>query len=453
MLLYFWSKCVGGKIVYLRLLSTIFGLAAIPLVFVLARQFYGSFAAFLAALCFTFSPYEIYYSQEIRPYCVLPFLALLSVYGLVWGLRTNKPGYWALHVLANVLLCFTHMVASLLPIVEGGYLLLFYWNRRRLLLGWGTLHVLLMMAYVCWIKTLNLEMAVGISTEAQRPVLVEQILKYALLLVLMAGGTASRQSLDLDARLPTSGDLLLFVVVYGLIGQFLIRTFRVWLAREQTSESGTRTSLQDCESAQMGNFDNVVCWIRVNALLALWLFVPPLMVILADSVWVQFFRVRYFTYSSPALYILLAGAVCSLRLRRWRVWALVLLTVLYAYEVGMAKTCPMRADWRTASEYVLAHRQPGEAVVVFPGIIGGIIKLVSALPYSDLTRMPQALFMYEMGGICPKRLPFWVMGFSFMLESQELEEVLREKKYDFDLRVIPGSPPISVYHLTPNDAA
>jgi len=448
-LLYYWSKWVGTEPIRLRLLSVFFGLAAIPWVFILGRRLYGPPIALLATAIFAVSPYEIYYSQEVRPYCVLPLLGLLSVYGFVAGLESGKPGYWLLNLVANLCLCSCHMFATLLPVAEACYLFLFFRDRKWLLCWWGALHLSFMVAYLYWISTLHLHTVMVIGTEAQLPGLAEQILKLAILAITMAGGIARRQSLDFDMSYPTSGDLLLFVTVLLLFRYFLIRTARVWFAHRQTLRSSGTASREDGEFSRAAHPADPTSRIHATALLSMWLAIPPLVIILGDSIWVQFFRIRYFVECSPALYILLAAALCSVASKRWRAWLLVLLAMLYAYEVGMAKTCPMRADWKTASEYVLEHRQPGEAVVVSPGMFGGIIRLVSKLPYEDLTRMPDFRFMYDLAGICAKQKPFWAMSLSLIMAQQGLEDALRQVGYDFKLHVVAGSPTISVYYLTP----
>jgi hypothetical protein len=98
-----WMKLGGSAEIWIRLPSVIFGVASVALCYALARRFGSSSIALLAAALMTFSTSQIFHSQEVRMYTLLPFLMLCSGYGLArWS---ERPRWWwlAFHGVAGCL--------------------------------------------------------------------------------------------------------------------------------------------------------------------------------------------------------------------------------------------------------------------------------------------------------------------------------------------------------------
>src|SRR5499426_2866305 len=69
---------LGDSDFLLRLLSTLCGIASLPILYVLGRELTSKKAAVFAVFVLAFSPFHIWYSQEARMYSQLLFLSLLS---------------------------------------------------------------------------------------------------------------------------------------------------------------------------------------------------------------------------------------------------------------------------------------------------------------------------------------------------------------------------------------
>jgi mannosyltransferase len=73
-----WGFLFGFNPAPLRSFSALWGIASIPLVYLLAREMFGRRAAAVASLLFAFSSFNIYYSQEAKMYAMWWALVLLS---------------------------------------------------------------------------------------------------------------------------------------------------------------------------------------------------------------------------------------------------------------------------------------------------------------------------------------------------------------------------------------
>lgn len=77
--LHFWLKIFGGSEILMRMSSAIFGLATIPLTYIVGKKLYDKNVGIIAAVLTTVSPLLIYYSIEIRMYSMVVFFAVLSM--------------------------------------------------------------------------------------------------------------------------------------------------------------------------------------------------------------------------------------------------------------------------------------------------------------------------------------------------------------------------------------
>lgn len=90
-LLHFWGQFAGWTEFAVAFFSLLFGVLLIALVYRLGRDWIGARAGAFAALLVAFSPYNVWYSQEVRMYTLGAVLGLASVYFGVHALADRGP--------------------------------------------------------------------------------------------------------------------------------------------------------------------------------------------------------------------------------------------------------------------------------------------------------------------------------------------------------------------------
>lgn len=80
LMLHFWQVVFGTGVSSARLLSLIFFLATIPLVYALGKKAYNRSVGLFAAVLLSVSPFMNWYANEIRMYSLLTFLTVASHY-------------------------------------------------------------------------------------------------------------------------------------------------------------------------------------------------------------------------------------------------------------------------------------------------------------------------------------------------------------------------------------
>lgn len=106
---------LGDSETWLRSLSVLFGLAAIPAIYQLGSRFLNRTAGTVAAILLTINAFHIQYSQELRSYGLLMLLGILSSYAFLSALEEpERKSAWILYVLCSSLAIYAHMFAAFL---------------------------------------------------------------------------------------------------------------------------------------------------------------------------------------------------------------------------------------------------------------------------------------------------------------------------------------------------
>src|SRR5215813_6405840 len=122
---------LGDSDFLLRLPSALFGIASLPVLYVLARDLTSKQAAVFSVFVLALSPSHIWYSQEGRMYSQLMFLSLLSSVLLLQALRRGKVNWWIYYVLISAAGMYTHVFMGLTLAAQFLWVALYY--RRHLL--------------------------------------------------------------------------------------------------------------------------------------------------------------------------------------------------------------------------------------------------------------------------------------------------------------------------------
>lgn len=92
----------------IRMISAIFGVITIPLVYRLGKRIGNDFVGILAAFMMTFSTFAIYYSQEARQYAIVTFFFCLFLFVYLEAIERKNWKIWALAGGLAALCMYTH---------------------------------------------------------------------------------------------------------------------------------------------------------------------------------------------------------------------------------------------------------------------------------------------------------------------------------------------------------
>jgi 4-amino-4-deoxy-L-arabinose transferase-like glycosyltransferase len=103
-----WIALFGTSETAVRMLSAVFGTAAVGVTFALFRALHGRAAGLAASLLLALSFHHVVFSQEARNYALFGFLAVLSAHALWRALAEGGRRRWAIYVACALLMVYTH---------------------------------------------------------------------------------------------------------------------------------------------------------------------------------------------------------------------------------------------------------------------------------------------------------------------------------------------------------
>ncbi len=415
LLLHLVVRLAGQSEFALRFPSLAFSVLTVPLLYAVGKYLSNQRVGLLAALFGAISPLYLWYSHEARMYTMLTFLGLLSFYSLLRILtQYQRPSdhptkdhlTTILYILSSAAMLATHYLSSLILLAEMVVFLSFLPKtgrrpepcpevppeldegpRRRAAEGWrrvaipvlGVLLIALPILYYGFsilpkgemagfrfisllelLRDVSNSFSLGISVSAERVLAVHWVFRAVFLI-----GSVS--------------------IVWG--------TFR----RPPSSNPSTRlragfqspiSNIQPFDQAQ-GRPP-----ISSNPLSALiYLLVPVSSIYLLSYVRPAYMNIRHLIMVSPAFYLILAVGLATIKKK----WPLVFASCLALMIAGSTHSTQQyfhnekyaKDDHRAWGEYLKAHAQPGDIIVVDPPHTSQLYNYYAdaGLPWTGLPRL------------------------------------------------------------------
>ncbi|MGC9400129.1 MAG: glycosyltransferase family 39 protein [Anaerolineae bacterium] len=336
-----WIALTGRSVFALRYLSTLWGVVGIALFYILGRRLLGRTTASWSVVLAAFSPYLVWYAQEVKMYTWVPALVLLTLYALERASRGGHGAWLGVACVSTLLALYSHILAALLMPVGGIWFLL---RRRRRKRNQRSLWVLALLALVLLV------------------IFYRPLLRWQLPLVFQERetGYASR----------TFGEMA--QILLGGWSAGIAGWGQVWLTLGTTAV------------ALVGLIGLLARrWITLLLAFLAWL-VGPLVGVWLVSLRGSIFTDRYLIWSAPAFYLLVGfgldqfrrlgvvlGAASGRLTRRLALGVHLLLLVLLlgilsgdGVNLYQQVARPIKPQFREATGYLLTRRAPG-ALLLF----------------------------------------------------------------------------------------
>ena len=363
LLLHTWQQFSGSSEFALAFFSLMFGILLIPLTYLLARHVVNQQTALWVAGLIAISPYNVWYSQEVRMYTLGAATGLLAGYCALRALQGDSRQYWLGYVVAAAVGLYTLYYFAFL-LIALNLLFLFYvlypkanlTAIRSLFIG----NALVLIAYLPWLpiawrQAINPPVPPWRSPPALWSIAVESWSALSL-----------GQSVEPAAVWP----ILIVTLALFLLGlDYLIKI-----------------DTHPTPSSPSPNLH-----IPPASFLLTYTF-GPLMLIVLFSFISPLYHVRYvFTYS-PAFCVVLGAGITWLatRIRFWvAVVALLVLVTASLYSLYQFHFNPRYRsdDFRAAVQFIQQRWQPGDVIVTNAGYTYTAFVYYSHLPNLERHRL------------------------------------------------------------------
>ena len=342
-LLHLWVDVAGTSVIALRFPSIVFGTAAIPLLYVVARRLTSERGATFAAAVGAAAPFWVWHSDEARMYSLLLALTLAALWRLFVACEQNTRRQWIVYGLVTAVSLYSHYFAVLMLPVHATWVLM-QRPRRAIVMRWLVAVGSAVSVLCVWLALMVVHDGVAgvaaINTGVLSPAPAHGFLGgiYAIFLFLLVFVVGYGRGLGHGAG------------VLGTVGAILAGGWPV-------------VAVAAVVSRRLGT------WLRSRTALFLtfWIvFVVGTVYVLnlwKGNVWMQ----RYLIIVSPALFIPLGIGLARI-LRPLAVGTALVVTVLTIATVSenFDPGNQVSEDWRGVASELVTSSRPGDAVAVLP---------------------------------------------------------------------------------------
>lgn len=356
-LFYYWTKLVGLNEFKLRLLSAIFGVISIYLIYLLGKELFNRKVGLVAAFILAINHQHIYYSQEARTYSFLVMSAIFSVYFLHKMLFECKFYHIIFYSLATIALLYSHYYSIFLLIFEILYALIILVNYRSNVKKAIISGFIILLAYLPWLPVLFRQFfGRSVVSGVQGPLTLSKAVQNIIginswispdLLTRYGLANLELSSITFAGLLTILSILFLSIafILFFLIGLFSF--FRYYKNKKLIARS-----------------DNYL-------MLLMWFFVPLLILVISAFISPKTSSlgpIRYLLFLTPPYYILISKSIVQFnmmsKLRNISKYILIFITLsslmpLYSYYTNYDK-----GQYREAAEYLASRAKESDYIIV-----------------------------------------------------------------------------------------
>ena len=362
-----------------RGLAMLFGVAAIPLMYLFARKVGGHWVGIIAAILLTVNPFHIWHSQDAKMYSMLVLMAIGSslLYILAW--ERNRTLIWAAYVLSVWIMLTIHVMAGLVLLAHMASTPFMTRLRESAATqlqgsdtkleansppeiqnpkskiqnpkgwigwGWSMLVILAPLFPIAWLRLAALVTDTADLGGWYTPASLIDIV-----------GTIAVSFAINRASPPWEAIAAILMALLAMTGAYFLLTSK---RRTGRTEAGTNTAHFTTD----------------NTALLLALLIIPLSVFWVVTLKVPLFQARYLIMALPPYLILVSLGLLGLTgMNKWGTGASALAAALLGFCTFAGLTGinyspqPQKEDWRGAMVYINDHLRLRDEVVVFPGYL------------------------------------------------------------------------------------
>jgi mannosyltransferase len=351
-----WLQAFGSSEFATRLFSTLAGLGSIVLIYLIGRNLFGKGIGLLSALLMAVSVFQIQYSQEARFYSFYEFATLLSFLFFILALKSGKLIHLVFYGLATILMVSSQAYGIFVLAAQYLFFILRLNKYKEKWVTWAICQVLILIALVPYFYPFLYPFIFSNSGTGNS--FTSEV------------GNLSRPSIMSPFRtiyqfiMPARMDQSWITVFAGYTIGGLFLLMGVWIYAHRQGESNWTAGLDAFftnlkRMPTQTNADNFI-------LLACWLLCPIIIIFVLSLIVAPVYLDRYMIGSAPALYLLLAFVLFSIRNVIPLVVSLGTLMIALIPGTRYYYITDFNEQWRQAAAYVAENSRPNDSLVFVP---------------------------------------------------------------------------------------
>jgi len=353
---HWWLQTFGTSEISTRSFSVLAGVGSIILLYWIGKELFGKEVGLLSALLMAVSDFQIFFSQEARFYSFFEFAALFSFVFFVLLLKEKKITYFVLYIFASVVMIYSHSYGIFIIAAQNLVIVLQGKKYKDVLIAWFAWQLVIFLMLVPYFFPLlfgnrGIEGAVSLNI----------------------GGNPTPSLLDplraiyrffLPARRERSWTTI--AINYGIAGAFLL--IATWFYAMKRGKDFMVIAVRN-----VGLAIREIPYMQSKFfLLSCWLLCPIVLPFILSFQFSSAYAERYTISAAPALYLMLALGIFSVRKVVPIIIVLGMLAIIMIPGLYYYYATPVNEQWRDAAIYLDNNARRGDVVVFAPNMGIGI---------------------------------------------------------------------------------
>ena len=345
-----WVKIFGTTEVATRSFSALAGIGCILLIYLVGRELFNKPIGLLGSLIMAISEFQITYSQTARFYCFFELMTLISFLFFILSLKKKRNIYYFLYVVSSIIMVYSLSFGVFILAAQNLYIFIKIVKYRKIIKTWIIGQGIVIIALVPYFIPLifgekGMEGAVVLNIgEIPAPSIFQplsSIYRFIFPYNRFTGWTV----------------ILLSFIAAGVL---LVIGAAITLIR-----NGKGKILSAVKSLKSGLYETPD--VKENILLlCIWLLCPIVLPYLFSVIVTPIYKFYYTISAAPALYILLAFGIYSIRKVSPIIFTLALYLVMILPSLGQYYWTDVNPQWKETALYVENNSKPGDLVVIVP---------------------------------------------------------------------------------------
>ncbi len=339
-----WSIFFGTGEFFLRLPSVLFGVISVWAIYKLGRLIFNKKVALWAAFLLALSPFHIYWSQEVRNYTFVIFLAIINMFYFIRLLKFDRKRDYIAYTFVTIILIYSHpMTLYLIPVQH--IFAFFSLSRKRLkkwLKWWAIIFIFLAVLIGICLATVGSHTFIRFNQRLTPSYLFPVIETFNYGGPIQAHGQDGFVIVNKKLIVPRILNVLFAVI-------FIIALKPLYFKKIKDIKGGVNS-------------------IRGRLFfLLLWLLIPVIIPYLSSVFYVSFYLLRHTIISLPAYYLIIAYGVSLLRSKRLMILIVCIIMFLMSFALyNYYNLSKNRLSWREIGLYLRKNIKPADAVIFIP---------------------------------------------------------------------------------------
>jgi 4-amino-4-deoxy-L-arabinose transferase-like glycosyltransferase len=351
-----WVQLFGDEEVSTRMFSALIGIGSIILIYMIGREMFVKSVGLLSAFLMSITEFQIFYSQISRFYSFFEFMTLLSFLFFILAFRSKKTIYFCLYVLASITMVYVHTYGIFILVAQNLVIFIQAIKSRNLIAAWLICQIFIGLAVFPYLIPLllgngGIKAAIDLNITGYFPPSILSPLRSIYLFVF-------------SPRRERSWEIML--INYTVSGGFLVVVTLVYSIRQGknnfiTAARGLVVGLQEVPALTSKVF-----------LLSCWLLCPIVLPFVASLVIGPMYQDHYTISAAPALYLLIALGIYSIRKLVPLIVPLGVFAIMIGPSLGYYYATDIHPEWREVATYINEKSSAGDVIEFVSYMVGGI---------------------------------------------------------------------------------